>query len=275
MRNPILERKIIPVTHPTDNQKSVLAKITASATSQLAAADISDTPNLVAARDLLVQMGLIELDDEGAHLTDQGQQVMVDQNLTTPDGSLTDDGQEAAYGEEADDAAPAGDLDLGFGDEGEDEFSFGDEDDLEGEEGGEFDFGREDGEDEDGKKDLDLRAMDNVKEPHETFDLLADLTKQALRESYNVPVEFEVKLSDEEKEQLGKVVTKGTSIYKFQSLYKKAYEHFVSDMPYGTAKGRTGDPADWLQDMLSGGEPTTFDDEIATGEFGSDASRGH
>ncbi|KKM64818.1 hypothetical protein LCGC14_1497590, partial [marine sediment metagenome] len=42
MRNPILERKIIPVTHPTDNQKAVLAKIIAAATPQLAAADISD-----------------------------------------------------------------------------------------------------------------------------------------------------------------------------------------------------------------------------------------
>lgn len=267
MRNPILERKIIPVTHPTDNQKSVLAKIASSATPQLAAADISDTPNLVAARDLLIQMGLIELDDNGAHLTDQGQQVMVDQNLTDDGGNLTDAGQQAAYGDEAEDAAPPGDdLEGGF----DDEFSF---DSEEGDDEGEFDFGGD--EDEDGMSELDPREIDDVKEPKENFTLLSDLSKQALRESYNIPVEFEAKLSDEEKEQLGEVVTKGTSIYNFQSLYKKAYEHFVSDMPYGTAKGRTGDPADWLQDMFSGGEPTTFDDEIGAGEFHFDASRGH
>ncbi len=269
MRNPILERRIVPVTHPTDNQKAVLAKITAAATPQLAAADISDTPNLVAARDLLVQMGLIELDMNGAHITDQGQQVMVDQNLADGGGNLTDDGQTAAYGDEAEDAAePMGDLEMGFDDEEGGEFDFGSEDD----EGGEFDFGSED---EDGMSELDPREMDSVKEPKEGFNLLSDLSKQALRESYDVPVDFEAKLSDEEKEQLGEVVSKGTSIYNFQSLYKKAYEHFASDMPYGTAKGRTGDPADWLQDILSGGEPTTFDDEIGAGEFHFDASRGH
>jgi len=270
MRNPILERKIVPVTHPTDNQKSVLAKIASAATPQLAAADISDTPNLVAARDLLVQMGLIELDMNGAHITDQGQQVMVDQNLTDGGGNLTDDGQKAAYGDEADDAADpmGGDLEMGFGDEEGGEFDFGGDDTGDDE----FSFG---GEDEDGVSELDPREMDSVKEPKEGFNLLTDLTKQALRESYNVPVDFEAKLSDEEKVQLGEVVTKGTSIYNFQSLYKKAYEHFVSDMPYGTAKGRTGDPADWLEDKLSGGEPTTFDDEIGAGEFHFDASRGH
>lgn len=245
-----------------------MAKIVSSATPQLAAADISDTPNLVAARDLLVQMGLIELDMNGAHITDQGQQVMVDQNLTDGGGNLTDDGQKAAYGDEAEDAAEpmGGDLEMGFGDEG-DEFDFGDD-----EEGGEFDFGDED---EDGMSELDPREIDSVKEPKESFGLLSDLSKQALRESYNVPVDFEAKLSDEEKEQLGQVVSKGISIYNFQSLYKKAYEHFVSDMPYGVAKGRTGDPADWLQDTLSGGEPTTFDDEIGAGEFHFDASREH
>ena len=89
MPNTILENRIAPITRPTDNQKAVLAKIAAAATPQLALADIADTPNLVAARDLLDKMGLIDLDDEGAHLTDLGQEVMTNQNLATPDGQLT------------------------------------------------------------------------------------------------------------------------------------------------------------------------------------------
>ena len=171
MRNPILENRVISLTRPTDNQKAVLAKIAAAATPQLAVADISDTPNLVAARDMLAKMGLIDIDDEGAHLTDLGREVMTNQNLATPDGTLTDDGQKAAYGDEADQAAPAPDtsmdmdMDLGFGDEeGEgDEF--------------EFDFGGE-GDEEGDMEELDPRQMDDVKEPKESFSLLASLRKE-------------------------------------------------------------------------------------------------
>ena len=33
-------------------------------------------------------------------------------------------------------------------------------------------------------------------------------------------------------------------------LYEKLYEHYVDEMPYGTAKARTGDPAQWLFELL-------------------------
>ena len=247
MRNKILENRIQPITRPTDNQKAVLSKITAAATPQLALADIADTPNLVAARDLLVQMGLIDIDDEGAHITDQGNEVMVNQNLATADGQLTDDGQKAAYGDEADQAAPAPDssmdMDFDFGGEGEDDEEDGDF---------EFDFGGE-GDEEDDMEELDPRAMDSVKEPKES--LLADFRHNLLRENVDIPVEFEAKLSDDEHDDLDQVL-RGTPIQRFHSLYKKAFEHFVSQMPYGTAKGRSGDPGEWLEVKLRGEDET-------------------
>jgi len=36
-----------------------------------------------------------------------------------------------------------------------------------------------------------------------------------------------------------------------QSLLDKLYDYFVGDMPYGTAKARTGDPYEWIADHLS------------------------
>ncbi|KKN08279.1 hypothetical protein LCGC14_1058250 [marine sediment metagenome] len=276
MRNPILERKIIPVTHPTDNQKAVLAKIIAAATPQLAAADISDTPNLAAARDMLDQMGMITLDNEGAHLTDDGNQMMIDQNLSTPDGQLTDDGQTAAYGDEAEDAAEpetSPDLELGMdfdGEGGEDEFDFGGEGGDE-----EVDFGDENDSGE-GKLDIDVRDDDKYHEPKEGFSLLSSLRENAARSKFqHVPEELMKNLSMDEIQQLSAVIDGGAPIYKFRSLYQKAYEHFVSEMPYGTAKGRSGDPDEWLHSRLTGDEPSTHEDEVGAAEARWDASRGH
>jgi len=33
-------------------------------------------------------------------------------------------------------------------------------------------------------------------------------------------------------------------------LYEKLFEHYIWEMPYGTAKGRTGDPCQWLFNKL-------------------------
>jgi len=251
MRNPILERKIIPVTHPTDNQKAVLAKIVAAPTPQLAAAEISDTPNLAAARDMLEKMGLITLDDEGAHVTEQGNEVMVNQNLATPDGQLTDDGQTAAHGEDAEDAPPPGDdLEMGFDDEMGDGIDFdfdeegGDDVDFENDGGGEReDIGR------------DMESQKKVKEPFEGFSLLGQLRENVIEESLTkfIPNELLGKLDREEVQQLMRVLTDRDDIMHHHNLYKKLYDHFVSDMPYGVAKGRAGDPADWILNRLQSG----------------------
>ena len=246
MRNPILERKIIPVTHPTDNQKAVLAKITAAPTPQLAAADISDTPNLAAARDMLVQMGLITLDEEGAHVTDAGNEVMVNQNLASPDGQLTDDGQQAAFGDEAQDAPPQDDLDMGFDDE------MGDGIDFDFDEEGDDDFEDEGEKDEVGP---DMESQRRVHEPTEGFSLLNQLREQVIEESLTkfIPNELLGKLDRDEVQQLMRVLTDRDDIMHHHNLYKKLYDHFVSDMPYGTAKGRSGDPADWILQRLQSG----------------------
>ena len=78
----ILEKPIVPVMNPTENQKAVLTKIVAAETPKLAAADISKSSNLVSARDMLKKLGFITLDDEGAALTDEGTKVTTDQGLT-------------------------------------------------------------------------------------------------------------------------------------------------------------------------------------------------
>lgn len=95
----ILEKRIVPVMNPTANQKAVLAKIKAAATPKTAAADISKTSNLAAARDMLERLGMIELNDDGATLTDDGEQVLLDQNLADESGQLTPEGEKAAFGD--------------------------------------------------------------------------------------------------------------------------------------------------------------------------------
>ena len=88
----------------TTNMQKVMAKILAAPTPAAAAAEISKGQNLVAARDILMKIGLItykEQPDE-ATVTDQGQQVLRDENITDESGQLTDQGQQLAY----DGAAP-------------------------------------------------------------------------------------------------------------------------------------------------------------------------
>ena len=93
------------------------------------------------------------------------------------------------------------------------------------------------------------------KEPKENFDLLTSLRRQSIRETYQIPIEFETKLSEEEIDQLNYVV-QGASIHEFDSLYQKAFSHFVSEMPYGVAKARSGDPGEWLEDKFKGRNET-------------------
>ena len=250
MRNPILEKKIIPVAHPTDNQKSVMAKIVAAATPELAAADISDNPHLSAARDMLVRLDMIELNAGGAFLTDRGNEMMISQNLVTPDGQLTDDGQTAAHGEEeAKQAAspePTQDLERGmdFDDElGDDEFDLENGDD-------EYDMKK--------KIDLDMEAEKKVHEPRESFTLLKDLRETAIIEGYlgHVPPDLLDKLTQSEKQELSSALDGRSQLHDHESLYSKLYSHFVREMPYGTAKARTGDPDEWIINRLTTGDST-------------------
>ena len=253
MRNPILEKRIIPVARPTENQMAVLSKIVAAATPRLAAAELSGDPNTSAARDMLEKLGMIELNDEGAFVTDEGNEVMVNQNLSTPDGRLTDTGLQSAHGEEAKDAAEPedefGDLDMGM--------------DFDEPEGGEFDLDDED-DIESGKEiDLDVEAEKQIHEPREGFALLNDLSNNALMENYlgDVPPDLLNKLSQEERLQLARVLDGRGDLMGTGELYTKLYNYFVGEMPYGTAKARTGDPDEWIINRLTGGHAPGLDDD--------------
>lgn len=236
-RNPILETRIIPVAHPTNNQKAVMAKIVAGPTPELAAAEISDTPNLAAARDMLDRLGMIELNDEGAHLTDEGKEVMINQALMSPTGQLTSLGRDAAHGSEAQrepEPDPGADLDVGMDlDTGPD---------LEG------------GQDEEGGVELDLDI-------DESFSLMKALRLHAISESLNmVPKDVLDQLTPNERVALRSVLDDQADLMDFYDLYSKLFQYYSTEMPYGVAKARTGEPDKWIIQKLMGETPV--EDEI-------------
>lgn len=89
--------RIMSAVHPTDNQKRVLAKIIAAPTPAVGAQSISGDANLIAARNMLMKMGLITFASGEANVTDSGMQVAADENVTDESGQLTQVGQELAY----------------------------------------------------------------------------------------------------------------------------------------------------------------------------------
>lgn len=91
------EVQILNSVHPTDNQKRVLAKIAASPTSTVAAEEISNNQNMIAARDMLMKLGLITVNNGEAEMTERGAQVAVDENIIDDNGELTKTGQAFAY----------------------------------------------------------------------------------------------------------------------------------------------------------------------------------
>jgi phage gp45-like len=89
--------RLLTAMHPTDNQKRVLAKIAAAPTPTVAASEISADANLVAARNLLMKLGMITYTDGNAEMTDQGRKVATDENIIDQGGELTQAGQQLAY----------------------------------------------------------------------------------------------------------------------------------------------------------------------------------
>jgi len=53
-------------------------------------------------------------------------------------------------------------------------------------------------------------------------------------------------LTEEEYKELIRCVEGELELHECPELYDKLYEYYVDDMPYGTAKARTGDPYDWI-----------------------------
>lgn len=77
---------------PSETQKQIIALIIAAPTPRVAGDDISQTPNLVAARDILAKLGMINFDMGNAELTEAGSALAVDQNIADESGMLTDYG---------------------------------------------------------------------------------------------------------------------------------------------------------------------------------------
>ena len=89
---------LLPTVRLTDTQKKVLTKIASAATPVVAGEQISGDQNMLAARKILVDLGLITYSDsKGAGLTDSGRQVMIDHALLDDGGELSADGEKYAY----------------------------------------------------------------------------------------------------------------------------------------------------------------------------------
>ena len=57
-------------------------------------------------------------------------------------------------------------------------------------------------------------------------------------------------LTDEEKQALFAVMSGKMDIMDDKGLWEKLYGFYWTEMPYGTAKARTGDPSEWIYDHL-------------------------
>lgn len=92
----ILEDRKNAIISPTTAQKTVLCKTKAAPTPQVAAREISRGQNLLAARDMLVRLGLLTVEDNEANVTAEGEEVMRNQNLLDENGELTPEGAKLA-----------------------------------------------------------------------------------------------------------------------------------------------------------------------------------
>lgn len=97
----ILEKRIYQNIRLTNSQKEVLAKLYLNKDKpQVGKEDITQSPsarNLLAARDMLIKLGLLE-ETEGGHIpSEKGIEVMVNHALIDDAGELTEDGEQYAY----------------------------------------------------------------------------------------------------------------------------------------------------------------------------------
>lgn len=83
-----------PIPRPTTTQMQVLAAIIGSPTPVVAYETISTGQHMIAARDILMRLRLIDLADGEAALTDAGAKVAVDENIMDESGQLTQFGQQ-------------------------------------------------------------------------------------------------------------------------------------------------------------------------------------
>ena len=97
------EKQILTTIRLSSVQKEVLTKIIAAPSEELAYEQISDGRNLVAARDILAKLKLIEFTEGSATVTDSGKKVMKDENLIDDSDQLTPDGEQFVQAQNASD----------------------------------------------------------------------------------------------------------------------------------------------------------------------------
>ena len=109
-----LKERTVNISRLTQNQQKVMAKILAAPTPLVAFSEISSGPNLIAARDILQKLGLIDFkEDESAEVTDTGMQILRSLNIVDDMDELTDEGRNMAYDQDQQPPMPAPEPDMG------------------------------------------------------------------------------------------------------------------------------------------------------------------
>lgn len=101
----LIETKVLTNVHLSNSQKLVMAKIKASANSNVAGEQARNSTNMAAAQQTLAKLGLIVVDSSGAALTDKGIKTMSDENLVDDSGAFTPEGQKFADAKDLNDLA--------------------------------------------------------------------------------------------------------------------------------------------------------------------------
>lgn len=210
--------RILTTIHLSDIQQEVLAKVKAAPTPHVAWSTIAVSAeafdqNFAAARDVLGNLGLLNVGDGTLEITDKGLEVMNDENLTDEMGELTDQGRaladiprdEAPTQQNVPSAEqPASDQELGG---------------------------------------LPMESMTLVRAINEN----ANLPKKLSLTEETIPVTRDVirmMVSDAQRFMGGDL-----DYYSLPVAVQSALLAAFSDiMPYGVQKARTGTPDEWLLD---------------------------
>lgn len=233
----ITERRILTNIHLGDYQKKALAKIMAANDEHDAYSDVSiGEINMIAARDTLEKIGLIDIDkgQEVVSITSQGMEAMKSENLIDDMGQLTDEAQQYIYDDEDQQAEPQPGVAPGAEPPGQ---------------MGQQDMGGQPG------------GMGPPGEPN--LDMGGPPMESIIRETSGSG------LTQTEHRDIRAFVEGNMEWYDMSvTAQDKLYGVWWEIMPVGTAKGRTGDPDQWISERMQDDV-----DKIADREAGSDHLR--
>ena len=94
----LYEKRVLSNVRLTKFQMQIIAMICASPDQSISEQEISDGPNLTAAREQLTKLGLIANDDKDQFImTDSGEQIAQEENIIDDNNNLTEFGNSLAY----------------------------------------------------------------------------------------------------------------------------------------------------------------------------------